>query len=67
MGHDPQARALADVSLVTHGGGVVHTDHALGTVDFAASFAPGELAGAGHQGASPAVHLQRLEKGKRRG
>lgn len=62
MGHDPQTRALADVTLVAHDGGVVHADHALGAVNFPASFAPDELAGAGHQGASPAVHLQRLEK-----
>ena len=58
---DPQGGAAAHVGGVAPGGGgVVHADDALGPVDLFPPAAPDEVARAGHQGAGPAVHPQRL-------
>lgn len=60
MSYHAQASAPAHVPLMARGGGVVHADHAVRPVDLRPSLAPGQPAGAGDQGAGPAVHLQRL-------
>lgn len=60
MSYDTQACAPANVPLIASAGSVVHTDDTLAAVDFFTPRAPSQLAGAGHQGAGPAVHLQRL-------
>lgn len=64
VSHDTQACALANVLLIAYGGSIVHTDYTLRAVNFSPSPAPGQLAGAGHQSTSPAVHLQRLWRSK---
>lgn len=57
VSHDAQTGAPADVLLVACAGSVIHSDDALRAVDFVAPHASGQLAGAGHQGTRPAVHV----------
>lgn len=64
MRYNTEACAPANVLLIAYTGSVIHTDHTLTAVDFFTPLATGQMARAGHQGTSPAVHLQRLWRSK---
>lgn len=61
VSHNTETRAPSYIQVMPCAGSVVHSNDAVRVIDFLAPIAASQVARAGHQGARPAMHLQRLQ------